>query len=409
MKQRELKMKKLLFSVMFCAALILCINGPAMAKLFIVEIDGDRIVVDYYVEEEQAWQETDPEEPGYWEGLDLRPYSDYGIKIWYPFLADTFDMTLNEQLQWIKKLRYARIKDWRIGYFWDTTPLKASLFGGLSLGTVNFSLIDTYVYFPPTACGPSRMEMISGFPYGCMTLGRTGNEEGAVTGALINAMDLGMDSGGPMPPNERYFTDGEMARLGGLFPFPLYYTLPRSEAQDHWMNFYMYGAPYDTQPYLIWYNDDLNYNRDDNTIGLMSPVDEVTGERPIGAWTVTEAVPEIWPPNHKFHLVTISDVVQPSGVLIPVTSVDVFQDEPVKGKGKGKGSGNTAPDARVEYTNEAAVVQIRAERDDKGDGRMYHISFSDGIGTYTFEVGIPKSQGKKHSLIDGGPIYNSMD
>ena len=396
-------MKKILFFTLLCTALVLCINGPAMAKLFIVEIDGQKVVVDFYVAEEQAWQNTPENGPGWWPGLSPHPYD---FKIWYPFLADTFDMTLAEQLEWIEDLEYAGIDDWRIGYFWDTTPMKASLFGGLSLGGLNFSFIDTYIYFPPTACGPSRMEGISGHPYGCMTLGRTGNEDGAVTGALINPQKIDMWPPGDI--NERYLAEGEQVRWAF---FPGYHTLPRSEAQDHWMNFYMQSAPYDT-PYIIWYNDDLNYNRDDDTIGSMGPVDEMTGEQPIGAWTVTEAIPEIWPPNHKFHRVTISDVLQSGypmeqqlpGELIPVDVVSVSQDEPVDSVG----TGNTAPDAIVDYTDEAAVVQIRAERDGKGDGRVYRITFYDGVRNYTLKVGVPKSQGKNKSLVDGGALYNSL-
>ena len=396
-------MKKAFFIVSLCAALI-GTSGTASAKLFNVEIDGQRVVVDFYDVSEQGWQYSGAGDQGWWPGLE--PHS-YDFKVWYPYLSDTFDMTLDEQLEWIEDLKYAGIDDWRIGYFWDTTPMKASLFGGLILGDVNLSTINTYSYFPPTACGPSRMEMISGFPYGCMTLGRTGNEDGAVTGAIINAMDLGFYPfpSPPSPPNERYLTDGEEAREGGLFPFPLFYTLPRSEAQDHWMGFYMQGAPYDTEsnPVTIWYNDDLNYNGDDDTIGLMSPVDDVTGERPIGAWTLSESIPEIWPPNRKFHTINISDVDQPSGDLIPVKIVSVMQDEEADGKGRG----NTVPDVMLDYSDEAAVVQVRAERDGKGNGRVYHITFTDDVRDYVLKIGVPTNQGKNTMLVDDGPNYDA--
>lgn len=121
-------MKPILLTVALCAAVILCTSSPATAKLFVVEIDGEKIVVDFYVEGEQAWQNTPQGSPGYWDGLALRPDPDYGTKIWYPFLSDTFDMTLDEQLEWIENLEYAGIKDWRIGYYWDTIPMKASMF-----------------------------------------------------------------------------------------------------------------------------------------------------------------------------------------------------------------------------------------------------------------------------------------
>ena len=368
-------MKKKQLCILICTALILCVSGTAMAKLFVLKIDGEKIVVDFYVQEEQVWQEAEDGDQGWWPGVSPHPYE---FKIWYPFLEDTFDMTLEEQLEWIEDLEYAGIDDWRIGYFWDTTPLKASLFGGLTLGTVNLSVYNTYIYFPPTACGPSRMEMISGFPYGCMTLGRTGNEEGVVSGALINAMDLGMDSGFPRPPNERYLTEGVEARAGGIFPFPLYYTLPQSEAQDHWMNFYMHGAPYDTpsNPYLIWYNEDLNYNRDDDTIGLMSPVDEKTGERPIGAWTVTEAMPQFNVKNKKAHEIEISDVIQPDGELVPVSNVSVYRI--------GGFHEDSSFSIRVKQKGDSTVVELTSDDDD--DAGIYGIEFSDSDRSYTFKV-----------------------
>ena len=46
-----------------------------------------------------------------------------------------------------------------------------------------------------------------------------------------------------------------------------------------------------------------------------------------------------------------------------------MQDEPVNGLG----DGDTAPDASGIGTS---TVQIRSERADNGDGRVYHISFT---------------------------------
>ena len=101
-------MKKILINFSLCAVFFLCTNPTATAKLFVIEVDGQRIVVDYWVAEEQAWQFS-----GAWPGLTPHPYE---YKIWYPFLANSFDMTFEQQLKWIEKLNYAGIRDWDIGY-----------------------------------------------------------------------------------------------------------------------------------------------------------------------------------------------------------------------------------------------------------------------------------------------------
>ena len=383
-------MRKIGLGLALCAALILCMSSPATAKLFVVEIDGETVVVDFYIPAEQTWQDTPEGAPGYWEGLEWRPDPDYGVKIWYPFLADTFDMTLAEQGAWIRDLEYAGIDKWRIGYYWDTIPLKASMFGGMVLGLEQPNMVfdfNSAAYFPPTACGdnifPIPVDKI------CMYLGRTGNEDGLTNGAIVNPM-IGFP--GPIP--QSYLDDGVLAKTG-MMGVPNYYNLPRSLAQDHWVS-----TPDSS---MNGYNDDLNGEWDDTTVGTMSPVDDVTGEKPIGAWTVAESVPELWPANHKFHTITISDVIHPAGTLIPVTVDSVFQDEKVDSKG----SGNTAPDAEIFSTCDAAVVLVRAERDGAGNGRVYYINFSDNDGSYTLEVGVPKSQGKKKTLIGDGQLYDS--
>ena len=52
-----------------CAALLLLGSSTAMAKMFVIEIDGQRVVVDYWVDQEQAWQNTEEGDWGYWPGL----------------------------------------------------------------------------------------------------------------------------------------------------------------------------------------------------------------------------------------------------------------------------------------------------------------------------------------------------
>lgn len=259
--------------------------------------------------------------------------------------------------------------------------MKASMFGGMVLGlpvpNMKFNF-NSSAYFPPTACDATM----------CLYIGRTGNKDGLLNGAIINPL---MGMGNPINPNYVSFTFAKWGMMG----MPNYYTMPRSEAQDHWISF--------PDGSLI-YNDDLNYNADDTTVGNMGPF--VDGRQLLGAWTVSDMMPQLWPPNHEYHTITISDVTHPQGTLFPVTINSVMQDEEVYSPG----SGNTSPDAEVDFTDEAAVVFIRAERNGKGSGRVYHIEFTDSAGnTFTFQVGVPNNQGKNTLLIDDGPLYDSME
>ena len=81
---------------------------------------------------------------------------------------------------------------------------------------------------------------------------------------------------------------------------------------------------------------------------------------------------EIWPPNHEFVPVDITGVTDPDGDVVTFSVGGVFQNEPVEGRG----SGDTSPDAVLD------PLEVRAEREDRGNGRVYHIDFTadDGNG-----------------------------
>ena len=71
------------------------------------------------------------------------------------------------------------------------------------------------------------------------------------------------------------------------------------------------------------------------------------------------------------------------------------------------GDGNTLND--IVIAGDCKSVQLRAERDGGGDGRVYTITFkvsdtSGNVGTATARVFVPKSQGRGPA-IDSGPHY----
>jgi hypothetical protein len=112
----------------------------------------------------------------------------------------------------------------------------------------------------------------------------------------------------------------------------------------------------------------------------------------------------VWPPNHKFRLITLS-----GGEDLHLTIDSVTQDEPVNDNGHGKGS----PDARW-VDDRTDAVYLRAERSGRGDGRVYRIHFTatheddDKECTGTVRVGVPHDQGKGSKPVDSGGTYDSF-
>ena len=75
-------------------------------------------------------------------------------------------------------------------------------------------------------------------------------------------------------------------------------------------------------------------------------------------------------PNHRLLTVTISGASDPDGDTVDLEITGVTQDERLRGP------------ADAVATTQPHRVRLRAERDPKGDGRVYRIAFeaSDGRG-----------------------------
>jgi hypothetical protein len=114
---------------------------------------------------------------------------------------------------------------------------------------------------------------------------------------------------------------------------------------------------------------------------------------------------ELWPPNHAFRDVSVEGVTDLDGDAVAVTITSIFQDEPVNGKG----SGNKCSDGVIAGGNAA---RLRAERDGKGDGRVYHLTFSaeDALGaecTATVTVCVSHDQADA-DCGDQGSFFDSL-
>ena len=120
--------------------------------------------------------------------------------------------------------------------------------------------------------------------------------------------------------------------------------------------------------------------------------------------------PILWPANHKMISIDVTKyaaISDPDGDPITVIVQGVTQDEPVLGTAEG--SGATSPDAQVSTGSQ--TVDIRAERDGTGDGRVYNILYiaSDGKGgscTGDLNVTVPHSNNKEPA-IDSGQSYDA--
>ncbi|MBD8525626.1 hypothetical protein [Pseudomarimonas arenosa] len=77
----------------------------------------------------------------------------------------------------------------------------------------------------------------------------------------------------------------------------------------------------------------------------------------------------IWPPNHSFVPVTISDLSSSDGGAVDVIIDAITQNEPTGASG----SGATCPDARGVGS---AVAEVRAERAGNRNGRVYSVLFT---------------------------------
>jgi hypothetical protein len=143
-----------------------------------------------------------------------------------------------------------------------------------------------------------------------------------------------------------------------------------------------------------------------------SVTQEVTvGDTEAPVITATTNPITLWPPNHQYVTINVSQCVTAvTDNCATLSSSDVVitkvtSDEPEDAKGGG--DGNTKNDMVIAANCQS--VQLRSEREGSGNGRVYtvHLSVNDGngnTGAATCLVTIPKSQ-NGNPAIDDGPVY----
>jgi len=123
----------------------------------------------------------------------------------------------------------------------------------------------------------------------------------------------------------------------------------------------------------------------------------------------------MWPPNHKYvtwrvtdFVTAVTDSCNTSLGISDVVIEKVTSDEPDNGGG---GDGDTLNDMVI--ASDCKSVQLRAERNASGDGRVYTITFkvtdaSGNVGRATARVVVPHDSGHVGSVVDSG-VHNTVN
>lgn len=121
----------------------------------------------------------------------------------------------------------------------------------------------------------------------------------------------------------------------------------------------------------------------------------------IGCAYAAPSKTSLWPAHKGFANIGILGVGGPQPENIVLRFTGVYSDEPVKGKGD-----RTAPDAKIKK----GKMWLRAERQARGNGRVYTINFEASDGSQScsgaVQVGVPRRKGM--TAIDGGLKYNAL-
>ena len=124
--------------------------------------------------------------------------------------------------------------------------------------------------------------------------------------------------------------------------------------------------------------------------------------------TTNGLTPMLWPANHAYHTFSVTDFVTAvsdncGGVAV---SDVVIQQATSDETEEGGGDGNTLND--IVIASDCKTVQVRAERRNSADGRVYTITFKvtdthGNVGTKTSKIHVPKNLGIP--VVDSGPNY----
>lgn len=138
---------------------------------------------------------------------------------------------------------------------------------------------------------------------------------------------------------------------------------------------------------------------DSTCCGIGGPDWQPLSNRPPDCTGVTADPGVLWPPTGRYRVVELSGATDPDSDAVTLEITGVTQDEPVRGARDALGVGDN-------------LVRLRAEREPRGDGRVYQVAFTvtDEKGAEcegTAAVGVPR-HGRRPAIDSAPPSYDSF-
>jgi hypothetical protein len=152
----------------------------------------------------------------------------------------------------------------------------------------------------------------------------------------------------------------------------------------------------------LWYTTDALVPSDTDSASDLYAA--TVPNRPPDCASVAPSRPVLTTVNRRLVAITLDGATDPDGDAVTLSVDGVTQDEPVVGSGD-----HTSPDAVDEGEGE---LRVRAERNPRGDGRVYRIAFTasdrhGGSCSGTATVSVPRKR-HKPAVDSAPPSYDSF-
>ena len=200
---------------------------------------------------------------------------------------------------------------------------------------------------------PATMAAIAG-----LSSGACDSDSEPLGSATENIEVTCLDSIAPAPPGAWLCPESRTIECGAAVP-PIFVRDPQRPTCS--------AVSYEAQSVvpLRGGTHPVRVSRDDGTLACETTLTVADRAPPV----LTPKTIDLWPPNHKFHSISVADCVSVSDSCesgLRAEFVWASSDEPIDARG----DGHHAPDIRIDDCNR---VQVRSERQGPRDGRVYKL------------------------------------